>query len=768
MNCGSSQFPIVATKINIRDPLMSTIHSSNVVMPVVGGVGELVTNSYPSPVKSNHDQQMPTSTVFIQQTLNHNHHNHHNNNNNRTYNNSSSTTSKSVNHNQMSSDDDDEFSLLTIKTSLKRNRSPSITDETTTNHKITVNENTTGEKQDLSPPIPIILTEKTITNGPTTVTGTAVVRRNRKKRQTADIDHSLGRHLSADRLHVYRWPNGDSLADLHVLQEQICDYLSLKSFKRKYPDITRRVVDLHEREYLKSQNVVTETQCDLGLTALKLDEILHIMSIDYPDKHRINDRSAKQPALNIRHDIIRSTAEYNQQIQKERRKDRRACFDLQTMQIHFPAHTQFRLPPNLSQVGSYPVALVPGQYHDAYIKYTSDELKYMPINTALYYYPKPLSLIQAERLDQVASSDEENEDEMVLGSSPQNQQYINISSAPIQSHPPSVALQSQQIQSSPVSNNTYIESQSSYTNGPLSRTLINKQNSLNSHNNQSAEELSSSNNSITAINMCYVCKQQRSSKQQHDDLFVTCSTCLHRSHPHCLDINLEMLQIIQTYQWQCMDCKNCSTCNKPHDEVILSYFQLSNYSYLCSKAQMMFCDRCDRGYHTYCVGLQAIPDGSWQCSACVIYKREAVTPPPLSTTPPIPKNKQGRIANNSRLSSLPITTTTSSSSTAPSRGRGNSRRGRVKAVVSSSTNHSFPLSPLNTSSNSSTTNDASTPLPHMFVQPSIPSHDTSLNSLNPILNYSPTIASSSLTLNANSSNLNLVDSKHSWTTNNQR
>ena len=31
---------------------------------------------------------------------------------------------------------------------------------------------------------------------------------------------------------------------------------------------------------------------------------------------------------------------------------------------------------------------------------------------------------------------------------------------------------------------------------------------------------------------------------------------------------------------------------------------------------MMFCDRCDRGYHSYCAGLDAIPDGSWQCSAC--------------------------------------------------------------------------------------------------------------------------------------------------------
>lgn len=107
--------------------------------------------------------------------------------------------------------------------------------------------------------------------------------------------------MSADKLHVYRWPTGEPHAELHVLQEQICDYLSLKSFKRKYPgkffekkelererifvvDIYRRIVDLNEREYLKSQNVVTETQCDLGLTALKLDEVLELMSTDYPEK----------------------------------------------------------------------------------------------------------------------------------------------------------------------------------------------------------------------------------------------------------------------------------------------------------------------------------------------------------------------------------------------------------------------------------------------------------------------------------------------------
>jgi BRG1-associated factor 45A len=56
-----------------------------------------------------------------------------------------------------------------------------------------------------------------------------------------------------------------------------------------YQDIYRRIVDLHEREYLKSQHVVTETQCDLGLTALKLDEVLQLMSTDYPDKCHVSE-----------------------------------------------------------------------------------------------------------------------------------------------------------------------------------------------------------------------------------------------------------------------------------------------------------------------------------------------------------------------------------------------------------------------------------------------------------------------------------------------
>lgn len=54
----------------------------------------------------------------------------------------------------------------------------------------------------------------------------------------------------------------------------------------------------------------------------------------------------------------------------------------------------------------------------------------------------------------------------------------------------------------------------------------------------------------------------------------------------------ELVCVIQTYNWQCMECKTCTVCQQPHHE-----------------DEMMFCDKCDRGYHTFCVGMDSIPTG---------------------------------------------------------------------------------------------------------------------------------------------------------------
>lgn len=91
--------------------------------------------------------------------------------------------------------------------------------------------------------------------------------------------------VTAETLFEYRWPLEGKHSEHYFLQEQVCEYLGLKSFKRRYPDITRRKVDNEERDFLVEMRVVNETQADLGLTALLSSTVLDIMSSDFYDKY---------------------------------------------------------------------------------------------------------------------------------------------------------------------------------------------------------------------------------------------------------------------------------------------------------------------------------------------------------------------------------------------------------------------------------------------------------------------------------------------------
>ena len=67
----------------------------------------------------------------------------------------------------------------------------------------------------------------------------------------------------------------------------------------------------------------------------------------------------------------------------------------------------------------------------------------------------------------------------------------------------------------------------------------------------------------------------------------------------------------------------------------------------------MFCDRCDRGYHTFCVGLKAIPTGRWKCTSCkeIEPALQATGIPPASPLSTPIKAKYARIIQSSLLSS---------------------------------------------------------------------------------------------------------------------
>jgi hypothetical protein len=116
----------------------------------------------------------------------------------------------------------------------------------------------------------------------------------------------------------------------------------------------------------------------------------------------------------------------------------------------------------------------------------------------------------------------------------------------------------------------------------------------------------------TVSKTCTVCQKasQQPANQQtlfndNNQILIDCHTCGRSSHPNCLELNPDLVDwvCIRQYEWQCMDCKHCSTCTKSHDE-----------------EKMMFCDRCDRGFHTYCVGVGQVPEGAWMCAKCKQFK----------------------------------------------------------------------------------------------------------------------------------------------------
>lgn len=386
----------------------------------------------------------------------------------------------------------------------------------------------------------------------------------------------IKREFPPENLFEYMWPQENG--EFYILQEQICDYLNVKSFKRKYPDLVRRTVDIAEKKFLREKGVVTEMQCDLGLTALKSEEVLELLSKDYPDhykeyikvlrekeqqtlteKHKefAASNSDKSKMVDLVKKAVQSAAEYNAHLNQERREERKSCMDLQTFTIHYPIKTG--KVKKYTKPGKYPVALLPGQFQDYYKEYTPDELKYLPVNTVLYGPLKELNSVKALSDGSQSDSDDSSASEESCCSSSQ------------ETHDDS-------------------SSGSEKTDGNKKATAPN----------------SPYRPKVKLNAICKMCKTgpEGKIKDGKPEELVHCADCENSAHPSCIELTSDVVNVLKTYPWQCMDCKVCSHCRDPNDE-----------------DKMLFCDICDRGYHTFCVGLKGLPQGKWicrQCGACSV------------------------------------------------------------------------------------------------------------------------------------------------------
>jgi hypothetical protein len=85
-------------------------------------------------------------------------------------------------------------------------------------------------------------------------------------------------------------------------------------------------------------------------------------------------------------------------------------------------------------------------------------------------------------------------------------------------------------------------------------------------------------------------------------ILLQCFTCKSFHHAVCIDLEDPVLITkIQNYEWNCSNCKICQVCSESGND-----------------EKLLFCDLCDRAYHTFCLNppLKALPEGSWLCNLC--------------------------------------------------------------------------------------------------------------------------------------------------------
>merc|ERR1719500_1392746 len=203
----------------------------------------------------------------------------------------------------------------------------------------------------------------------------------KKKKQWGDVGgnemagiHNPLANVTAETLFEYKWPLEGRSSEHFFLQEQVTEFLGVKSFKRKYPDCPRRMINMEERDFLIEMKIVNETQADLGLTAIPSSSVLDIMCQDFYEKYEDyyavvkerKERSLRSGGAGATGGTIESSeavklaAEYNKRLNAERKNQRKAYFDMQTFTCHYPKDNKGRMKVLKKPApGSYPVAMIP-------------------------------------------------------------------------------------------------------------------------------------------------------------------------------------------------------------------------------------------------------------------------------------------------------------------------------------------------------------------------------------------------------------------------
>jgi len=404
--------------------------------------------------------------------------------------------------------------------------------------------------------------------------------------------HNPLANVTAENLFEYKWPLEGRHSEHYFLQEQVTEYLGVKSFKRKYPDCPRRTINMEERDFLIEMKIVNETQADLGLTAIPSTNVLDIMCQDFYERYElyltvVNERKERSlrnynyssggGSVKVE-EAAKAAAEYNKRLNQERKTQRTAYFDMQTFSVQYPKTGKGRMkaltrPPP----GNYPVAMIPGQFVDSYRSYNSKELKFFPLNSVTSAPPK--GGLTTRDLNLGSDGSESESGSSSSGSSSDSDSDSDSDSETEMKQPKAKKIKQ--------------KADKEEKKKEVKTEMIKEETKQEVKPRKKVDE----------VRPNAICKHCQGNVNQNKigvpEILLHCTKCDNSSHPTCVGLHLDLLQFVTSYDWECTDCKKCMSCNKPEDE-----------------DKMLFCDLCDRGYHIYCVGLSEIPGGRWHCGEC--------------------------------------------------------------------------------------------------------------------------------------------------------
>uniref|UniRef100_A0A1I7T9Z4 PHD finger protein 10 n=1 Tax=Caenorhabditis tropicalis TaxID=1561998 RepID=A0A1I7T9Z4_9PELO len=368
-----------------------------------------------------------------------------------------------------------------------------------------------------------------------------------------DVNHKI---VEPKDVIEYEWP--PKSGDRWFLQEQIGELLNIKSFSRKYPDFTRRKVNHEEREFLEWNfgllKLLNETQLR-DMNAMRASEIHDMMNGDFPD---IYMEYKKVVALRER-EIQLEKAKEMEAIKNDSVKLAELRRKAVQSAVNFNKELQNQRRNERKHFWDIQTNII-----------QSPRNKWLVMKPeATRPGPYPVALIPGQYSTYYKKFTPEELNRLPLGTVMDTSNLFPPAREP---SPPPLTIATQDLarlereeamraREPPMNHGIQMKQEPVYTPAPIDPNRA-----------------------------CDSCEKIGGE-------MICCATCEIAYHPQCIEMPDRMAALVKTYEWSCVDCRVCSVCSKPEKD-----------------DEIVFCDRCDRGFHSFCVGLRQLPRGSWICS----------------------------------------------------------------------------------------------------------------------------------------------------------